>query len=31
MKRLPGFRHDVKAQIAYFEVILPGTNGKGRR
>lgn len=31
MKRLPGFRYDAKAQLAYFEVILPGTNGKGRR
>jgi integrase len=31
MKRLPGFRFDAKAHLAHFEVILPGTNGKGRK
>ena len=24
MKRLPGFRFDAKAQLAHFEVVLPG-------
>jgi integrase len=31
MKRLPGFRYDAKAQLAHFEVVLPGTGGKRRR
>jgi site-specific recombinase XerD len=31
MKRLAGFRFDGKRGLAHFEVILPGTKGKGRR
>jgi hypothetical protein len=31
MKRLPGFRFDAKAQLAHFEVCIPGTRGRKRR
>ncbi len=31
MKRLPGFRYDVKEKLAHFEVCVPGTQGKKRR